>query len=292
MEKIKKANNQLFSDDDNQNNAKREFQSKQRVTFSSDIEEYDDRTSITDDESTTYKNDKDVDNEITEIIERSECASDEREIDEIDGLIGNISIAELFSNGNSLDEDYPTEIEVMNDTSSEHNTSQSNNSPAHQTVQSQSNLLRQNCGHNKTHSNDSHVNQMRLKFNLNFAPNKIKRVRPTSAKPFKYNANKSKPIFSIHLNIKSCCKHKLWENCRLPRYNGYISQYGMSKDQLEGRELNRQRSRVNRMRQQRQILHAKQEITALNEQAFRQWLIRKDRTAKPKYRNMYDFDTK
>lgn len=244
MEKIQTANHQLFATSDIESlpSVKHNLQPGHRVTFSSDIEEYDHTASVTDDETVSYKDDTELDNEIAEIIERDECAANATEIDAIDGSMRNISIDELCSNGNRLNGD---------------NTAK--------------------C-------------RRALMANSIYSAGRTKRNRPTSANPFKHR-RPSRPIdaiFNIHLNIKSCCQHKCMDSGRLPRYNGYVSQYGMSKDQLEWREMNRQQSRLSRMRHQRQIMNAKQEISELNEQAFRQWLIRKDRGAKPKYKNMYD----
>lgn len=238
MQKIQTANNRLFAAADSEphpNATKHKLQPRHRVTFSSDIEEYDHTASVTDDESVSYKDDAELDNEIAEIIERGD--GEAQAIDAIDGYMRDISIDGLYSNGHRA--------------------------PA--------------------------IRRAPMA-NSAFTADRTKRNRPTSASPFKHTrpSRPSDAIFNIHLNIKSCCQHKYTDSDRLPRYNGYVSQYGMSKDQLEWRETSRQRSRLGRMRHQRQIMHAKQEIAELNEQAFRQWLIRKDRDTKPKYKNMYD----
>lgn len=290
MKKVQTANSQLFSGDSNQHatNGKQSkfLQPKHRVTFSSDIEEYDDHSNVTDDDSASYRNEQDAEaNEIAESLEQSERNEDDA-INAIDDSLQNLSIDEIYSDANSLEEEYATELEVNNDISLEFD----GNSSSNQLMHSSS---KPSPPSSTTNANSKHIHRSPPKQTSTSTQHKCKRNRPTSAKPFKCHTNKSVGnIFNIHLNIKSCCKHKLTDDCRLPRYNGYTSQYGLSKDQLEWREMNGQRCRVNRMRQQRQIIHAKQEISDLNEQAFRQWLIRKDRLAKPKYKNMYDFGAK
>lgn len=102
------------------------------------------------------------------------------------------------------------------------------------------------------------------------------------------NDNNHDDLLKIHLNVRACCENKYLDNNRLPRYNGYISQYGLSKDQLETREMNRKKYLEQRARREREIQRAKQQIAHLNEMAFQQWIIRKNHTTRPKYKNMYD----
>lgn len=93
----------------------------------------------------------------------------------------------------------------------------------------------------------------------------------------------------IPLVFKSCCEYKFVENEKLPRYGGYLSQYGLTKAQLERREAHHERIRYRRC-----VMSAKKSAessmkTQINEQAFARWLRNKMRTAQSLTRNMYDY---
>lgn len=294
------------------------LQSKQRVTFSSDIEEYEDNISDLDDDSMQYKDEETIDNEVTEIIERSENglnSNNDFDMAEMDGFMNNMSIDEVYSseenNDSEIDDDddneYATEIEINSSEQQENKECNQTNTGGHRndndtkqnsSPKNQTNLMPKSKNEQKSKNQQTntkcfssiHSAQRILKKAKKKA--KSDEQRTASDKSIKYDSNQEPEILKIHLNVKSCCEHKYLENCRLPRYIGYISQYGLSKDQLELRELNRQRYQEKRMRKQRDILNAKQQIADLNEQAFKQWLIRKDRNAKPKYKNMYDIFTR
>lgn len=308
-DKIESANNQLF-DPDNQQHTNGQsnsttlphpyrLQTKHRVTFSSDIEEYeDDATSELDD--TQYKDDDDeaIDQELIEIIDRSESVMNTTD-DKIDGVLRSMSIDEIYSDTTD-DNEYPTEIEVAEDIDE----SSSINNSGEQSVQSEMISIQSFaiCGENDVNELPP-LDEIDVKVpsSAQAYPKKIplKNRRAESANAFygtcrkRHNRNNDDDnILKIHLNVKSCCEHKYLENNRLPRYNGMFSQYGLSKDQLEMREMNRKTFLENRMRRQREIMKAKQEIADLNELAFRQWLIRKNHEAKPKYKNFYDLHEK
>lgn len=82
------------------------LQTKHRVTFSSDIEEYEDEVSETESVEIQYKDDDDeaIEKEIAEIIERGErrtpITTEQSRIDneQIDGLLKRMSIEEIYSN--------------------------------------------------------------------------------------------------------------------------------------------------------------------------------------------------
>lgn len=93
----------------------------------------------------------------------------------------------------------------------------------------------------------------------------------------------------IPLNFKPCCEYKSVESEKLPRYGGYLSQYGLSKAQLERRDAQHER-----MRHRRCVTSAKRTAeesmkSQINEQAFARWLRNKMRTAHSLTRNMYDY---
>lgn len=96
-------------------------------------------------------------------------------------------------------------------------------------------------------------------------------------------------ILKIQLNFKPCCEHKHLETQRLPRYCGYLSQYGLSKEQLERRDARRERHhhrRCKRIERQEQEELLK---SLINEEAFASWLRLKMRTNHNNgTRNMYD----
>lgn len=333
VDKIQSANNQLFNEEQhimdihNQTTDnctkipdKLLLQSKHRVTFSSDIEEYEDDISEEEVTEIQYKDDEAIDKEIAEII-----ASDEKptiENEKIDGLMKKLSIDEAYSNddGSGSEENDITEVEVMD----ESNINESNRLemlvPTEEQIINNSNV-------DKSKEKEKIIVPLNSLASLNGdeppcrACNKINNTsstrqeikRPTTSQIStgfkKSNVSTTNRIVSahihrksdtettnqddvlkIHLNVRACCENKYLDNNRLPRYNGYISQYGLSKDQLEQREANRQKYAEKRARKEREIMRAKQEIAELNEQAFRQWLIRKNHVTRPKCKNMYDED--
>lgn len=331
VDKIQSANNQLFAsinedhtmdvpkqtyDNCNDNNKmdRLMLQSKHRVTFSSDIEEYEDDLSEEDVTGMQYKDDDAVDKEIAEIIERDENAMVEH--DKIDGLMKRMSIEETYSNDDgsaSEDNDYATELEVvddMNESIVEDTKIQSQSTPLTEHI-NPSNLQKVNDDEkiivplnespcracNKTNNTLSMrrgikrptTSHITTGFKRSTLPqtNRIASA-DTHRNSAHRDSNNQDDVLNIHLNVRACCENKYLDNNRLPRYNGYISQYGLSKDQLEMREMNRQKYLEKRARREREIIKAKQEIADLNEQAFRAWITRKNHVARPKCKNMYD----
>lgn len=320
MDKIHSANIQLFalikenrtmemekqySDIHGDNTQEDRFlQSKHRVTFSSDIEEYED-------DGSGEENIK----EIEEIIERNDRTNQSIDNDKIDELLKRISIEEVYSNEEDVlseDIDYTTEIELFEQTSdiavertmknelsepieekhvnNENNFTSEQNFNVDQMQVKEKKEMRNStppcrpCNKSKSSSAKCGIKNVRTMIST------FQTQRSNSANAHRYSPNKNRSqteLLKIYLNVRSCCEHKYLDNNRLPRYNGYISQYGLSKEMLELRESNRQKYFEERSRREREIMRAKQQITDLNEQAFHQWLIRKNRLAKPKYKNMY-----
>lgn len=99
-------------------------------------------------------------------------------------------------------------------------------------------------------------------------------------------------FLKIQLNFKPCCEYKTVENNRLPRYSGYFSQYGLSKEQLELRDLLHERS--HRRKYQRIERKTEEEMlkSQVNEEAFARWLQVKMKSTQGSTRNMYDYHTK
>lgn len=293
MEKIQSANNQLFASIDdyktmdfhshtNENHINKLLQSKHRVTFSSDVEEYEVENSEDEMAEVQFKDVDAFDKEISEIDEELFV-----EHDNLDELMENISVEEKRSNcaeSGCEENDHESNSEVAEGI---------NNTVNDSNVQSNKLNLQINVPLH-VERNGSNGDQLPVgetttwcKTSTNQHPNRIK-----SACMPKFSANRGTnhqdDLLNIHLGVRACCENKYLDNNRLPRYNGYISQYGMSKDQLDLRESNRQKNIEKRVHRVSQIMRAKQEIADLNEQAFRQWLIRKNHVTQPKYKNMFD----
>lgn len=302
------------------------LQSKHRVTFSSDIEEYEDEASEADSAEVQYKDDDEIEKEIAEIIERDEQPTVESTDSlPIDGLIKRMSMAEVDSNDDdTVSDDYATELEVVDEliVEGDQNTDtfEELTKPDETTISVpideeysmlqtfQANGQREppfNDEISASNGNGQSCNACNraTTASARYTTKSVALKRPATAQIHRIasadSANNHRTamnkeqrqddLLKIHLNIRSCCENKYLDNNRLPRYNGYISQYGLSKDQLEMRESNRQKFIEKKARREREIMRAKQQISDLNEQAFQQWLIRKNRLARPKYKNMYDF---
>uniref|UniRef100_A0A182FEM8 Coiled-coil domain-containing protein 181 n=1 Tax=Anopheles albimanus TaxID=7167 RepID=A0A182FEM8_ANOAL len=87
---------------------------------------------------------------------------------------------------------------------------------------------------------------------------------------------------------RKCCRHKKSKTDKLPYYNGFRSEYGLSREELEEktRRLEARRKRV-RERQQRRTAEQRQKAQS-NEEAFAAWLHGKLRSSINKHQNMYD----
>ncbi|XP_064546219.1 uncharacterized protein LOC135433865 [Drosophila montana] len=96
------------------------------------------------------------------------------------------------------------------------------------------------------------------------------------------------PTPDIKMNYKICCeqRHALQE--KLPRYTGYMSEYGLSAKQLQQRE--QQLRRKQRFSMEQTLNRNEHELKKLqdNERAFTTWLKNKMRYPINKTRNMFD----
>lgn len=310
MDKIQSANNQLFAsieeDMADKQPSNRFLQTKHRVTFSSDIEEYEDDLSDGEYKAVELecKDDDAIEKEIAEIFEQDE-ATESIGNAQLDGLLQRMSIEEIYTDDESLSEDnYTMELEVIEDATLGENKSNvisaeelsvpNETKPAaeeeKQFVSDTMISLSSDCGA----CQKGNMSSVRCKtFPQRPITSKIPRsksanIQRTIEQRNRPLASHQEDVLKIHLNVRACCENKYLDNNRLPRYNGYISQYGLSKDQLEMRELNRRKYLEKRGRREREIMRAKQQISDLNEHAFQQWLVRKNHTAKPKYKNRYD----
>lgn len=340
VDKIQSANNLLFSSIEqedtmnserivSENNSNKfdehRLHSKHRVTFSSDIEEYEDEISDADSADVQYKDDIAIDNEVAEIIERDERASAEQSmkrmsieevltheedslsddniyhggseiVEEINDMLmeGKLSPRDEFMR--EMVETPPVPITEAIENALNQSTNETVQSDAVESVQ-RTKMPEKERPSSASKSNNVPPCRACTRANgTNSIRNSVRSAptnRPMSqghrvTSAIKSASKNQEDILRIHLNVRSCCENKYLDNDRLPRYNGYISQYGLSKDQLELREQNRQKYFEQRARREREIMRAKQQISDLNEQAFRQWLVRKNHLARPRYKNMYD----
>ncbi|KAJ6641053.1 hypothetical protein Bhyg_05986 [Pseudolycoriella hygida] len=139
-----------------------------------------------------------------------------------------------------------------------------------------------------------------LKNEINRKPNlKFTSVKPTNHHHHHHN---NRPNSSVHtkkssesqflkiqLNFKPCCEYKYLENERLPRYCGYISQYGLSKEQLEMKEKRKERLKERQSDRTAKQLQEEALKSEVNEEAFARWLQNKMRNSRSMTRNMYDY---
>ncbi|KAH8349914.1 hypothetical protein KR084_009164 [Drosophila pseudotakahashii] len=93
---------------------------------------------------------------------------------------------------------------------------------------------------------------------------------------------------SIRMNYKICCEHRHSLQGKLPRYTGYMSEYGLTAQQLQRRD--QQLRRKQRFSMEQTINRNEQELKKMqdNERAFTTWLKNKMRYPINKTRNMFD----
>ncbi|BFF98479.1 fibrous sheath CABYR-binding protein [Drosophila madeirensis] len=114
-----------------------------------------------------------------------------------------------------------------------------------------------------------------------------RRAKPTPT-PSSASASTATVSPSIRMNYKTCCEHRHSLQEKLPRYTGYMSEYGLSAQQLQRRE---QKLRRNRRYVMEQALKSNEhELKKMqdNERAFTTWLKNKMRYPINKTRNMFD----
>ncbi|XP_030244344.1 uncharacterized protein LOC108650344 [Drosophila navojoa] len=93
----------------------------------------------------------------------------------------------------------------------------------------------------------------------------------------------------IKMNYKICCEHRhALQKEKLPRYTGYMSEYGLSERQLQQRE--QQLRRKQRFAMEQTLNRNEHELKKMqdNERAFTTWLKNKMRYPINKTRNMFD----
>ncbi|XP_034104622.1 uncharacterized protein LOC117568251 [Drosophila albomicans] len=92
----------------------------------------------------------------------------------------------------------------------------------------------------------------------------------------------------IKMNYKICCEHRHALQDKLPKYTGYMSEYGLSAKQLQQRD--QQLRRKQRFSMEQTLNRNEHELKKMqdNERAFTTWLKNKMRYPINKTRNMFD----
>ncbi|KAH8378917.1 hypothetical protein KR009_002057, partial [Drosophila setifemur] len=111
-----------------------------------------------------------------------------------------------------------------------------------------------------------------------------RRAKPT---PSSASGSTTSPP-SIRMNYKICCEQRNSLQGKLPRYTGYLSEYGLSAQQLQKRD--QQMRRKQRFSLEQSVSRNEQEMKKMqdNERAFTTWLKNKMRYPINKTRNMFD----
>ncbi|XP_054733659.1 uncharacterized protein LOC129241396 [Anastrepha obliqua] len=97
-------------------------------------------------------------------------------------------------------------------------------------------------------------------------------------------------VTDLKLNYRTCCEYRrqLSQPEKLPKYTGYLSEYGLSRQQLELREENLKRRQRYTLKQALKATDAEMRKMHDNERAFTTWLRNKMRFPINKTRNMFD----
>lgn len=233
------------------------LQSTHRVTFSSDIEEYDDDETVI-------------------AVEEIEHSWHENE-GEIEEIVGTFEDELRQSSGNEIDahgdDDDSSDNETIIACQEFENTGQSS-------LEEQIDLkCEEICS--KTYETSEETIADDLK-------ESSKSPSVTRLKSDTKICSQKHQLLNIHLNVRKCCEFKYLENDRLPRYNGYISQYGLSKDQLDNLEKKKRFNRQQMDEQRTRFREINARKSAENERAFAKWLFHKQKTIKSRAKNMYD----
>ncbi|KAL5280613.1 hypothetical protein ACFFRR_004544 [Megaselia abdita] len=101
--------------------------------------------------------------------------------------------------------------------------------------------------------------------------------------------SKTSPTLSLKLNYKTCCEYRNAENQRLPKYMGYLSEYGLTKEQLDAREKKIKVKREKVMEKNLNATKAQIDKMCENEAAFTSWLKNKMKYPVNKTVNMFDY---
>ncbi|XP_055909936.1 serine/threonine-protein kinase rio2 [Eupeodes corollae] len=98
----------------------------------------------------------------------------------------------------------------------------------------------------------------------------------------------SPDITNLKLNYKTCCEYRNSDCAKLPKYTGYMSEYGLSRDQLEKREQSLQSKHKVIVEKNLKATEADVQKMQDNERAFTTWLKNKMRFPINRTKNMFD----
>lgn len=102
------------------------------------------------------------------------------------------------------------------------------------------------------------------------------------------NKCRSPEITNLKLNYKTCCEYRNSDCAKLPKYTGYMSEYGLSRDQMDKREQSLQTKHKIIVDKSLKATEAEVQKMQDNERAFTTWLKNKMRFPINRTKNMFD----
>ncbi|XP_055690477.1 MAP7 domain-containing protein 1 [Lutzomyia longipalpis] len=116
-------------------------------------------------------------------------------------------------------------------------------------------------------------------------------VRKLSDSPKKRQKSSPKQVSPTRRKYRECCDRRDRSEDRLPRYNGLRSVYGLSREQLETRQMRLEREKRRQVERLNSTLDEQFRRNEANEEAFSQWLRKKmhQTHSSTKHRNMFDY---
>lgn len=116
-------------------------------------------------------------------------------------------------------------------------------------------------------------------------------VRKISDSPKKRQKASPRRVSPTRRKYRECCDRRDRSEERLPRYNGLHSVYGLSREQLERRQMRLEHQKRRQMDTINTLLEARFRRNEANEEAFTQWLRKKmhQTHSSTKHRNMFDY---
>lgn len=103
------------------------------------------------------------------------------------------------------------------------------------------------------------------------APKKKQTFRPKSSRVSPGEEPDEKVVKEDKKRSKYCCQFKNEYNMKLPKYAGFNSNYGLSKDEFAKREYIKHKSEQHKQFKHAQQLEEKEALAVLNEEAYAKW---------------------
>ncbi|KAL9910654.1 uncharacterized protein ACN427_005220 [Glossina fuscipes fuscipes] len=149
----------------------------------------------------------------------------------------------------------------------------------------QTSLTTTECSLQQTHNNG----QNKLSFGRHFPFRRTTNTSPIRTSKHKSSKHIKPPpeVTDLKLHYKVCCEYKHTQQ-RLPKYTGYLSEYGLSREQLIERERKLQHKHRSLLQQTLKTTEAEVRKMHENERAFVKWLKNKMRFPINRTRNMFD----